>query len=274
MAGKQQTDEETLRAQLLAWKQGIPSEAMFWNEWMEQRGGEWPQDFEKRFDPESPIDPWIAVAARGLRKEEVSILDVGSGPVPTIGYTMHGVTLHITAVDPLASVYSGLLDSHGLKPPVVPKFAPAEELSSFFEPNSFDIVHCRNALDHSFDPLRGVTEMLRVVRVGGLVLLRHHRNEAEHAEYDGFHQFNFDLQDGDFVIWNKSIYLNITQFLVGHADVSAAMPGHVDVAIRKLANTERPTEDSKHRLQQYLKAVVEIFNASSQGAIGQKSAGA
>jgi SAM-dependent methyltransferase len=274
MAGQQRTDDETLRTQLLAWKQGIPSEALFWNEWMKQRGGEWAEDFERRFDPENPLDPWIAAAARGLGKEKVSILDVGSGPVPAIGYKLYGVTLQIAAVDPLASVYNDLLDSHGLKPPIVPKFAPAEELSSFFETSSFDIVHCRNALDHSFDPLRGVTEMLRVARVGGLVLLRHHRNEAENAEYDGFHQFNFDLRNGDFVIWNKSIRVNIAEFLAGHADVSVAMPGHVDVTIRKLTNPEEPPEASKYRLQQYLKAFVEIFNAPVQEALIRKPAGA
>lgn len=259
MFGDQQTDVETLRAQLRAWKQGIPSEASFWNKWMEQRGGEWPKDFEKRFDPETPLDPWIAAAARSLCKGEMSLLDVGSGPVPAIGYDLEGVALHITAVDPLASVYISLMDHHGLKPPIAPKFASVEELSNFFERNSFDIAHCRNALDHSFDPLRGISEMLKVVRIGGMVLLRHHRNEAEHAEYDGFHQFNFDLRNGRFVIWNKSILVDVADFLYGRAEVSCAMPGHVDVTIRKIADAGDPPQDSKFRLRQYLEAVVEIL---------------
>jgi SAM-dependent methyltransferase len=273
MIANPQNEIETLRAQLMAWKQGIPSEASFWNKWMEQRGGEWPKDFEKRFDPESPLEPWIAEAVRRLCQGEVSILDVGSGPIPAIGYKLEGVAVHITAVDPLAPVYRDLVACHGLKQPVAPQFAAAEEISSFFEPNSFDIAHCRNALDHSFDPLRGINEMLKVVRIGGLVLLRHHRNEAEHAEYDGFHQFNFDLRDGRFVIWNKSILVDVADFLFGRAEVSCAMPGHVDVTIRKITDFSDPPENSKLRLRQYLEAVVEIFKAVQPGASVRTSAG-
>ena len=132
---KQEADVETLRAQLTEWKQGIPSESLFWDRWMKERGGQWPADFLKRFDPATPLDSWIAGAARRLCKREVSVLDVGSGPVPAIGYKLEGIALQITAVDALASVYKKLLARHGLKPPIVPIFAPAEELSSFFEPN-------------------------------------------------------------------------------------------------------------------------------------------
>jgi hypothetical protein len=100
-----QTDVESLRAQLIEWKQGITSESSFWDRWMQQRGGQWPEDFRNRFDPEAPLDPRIAAVARDLGKREVSILDVGSGPVPAIGYKLKDVVLRITAVDPLASIY-------------------------------------------------------------------------------------------------------------------------------------------------------------------------
>ena len=257
MFGDQQTDVETLRAQLMAWKQGIPSEASFWNKWMEQRGGEWPEDFRRRFDPETPLDPWIATAAQGLGKREVSILDVGSGPLPAIGYQLEGVELHITAVDPLASVYKDLMDHHGLKPPIAPKFASAEELSSFFEPNSFDIIHCRNALDHSFDPLRGINEMLKVVRVGGLILLRHHRNEAEQEAYRGFHHHNFDCKESRFIIWSKSTQADVGELLKGRAEIACAARDLVEVAMRKIADVPETTAASRGRLRQYLEAFVE-----------------
>jgi len=149
MIDEHKTEVETLRAQLMEWRQGIQSETLFWDKWMRERGGPWPDRFEKRFNPETPLEPWIAAVARGLGKREVSILDVGSGPVPNTGYKLEGVAVQLKAVDPLASIYSNLRACHGLCPPIAPTFAAAEELSSFFELNSFDIVHCCNALDHS-----------------------------------------------------------------------------------------------------------------------------
>jgi SAM-dependent methyltransferase len=248
-----------LRAQLMEWKQGIPSESSFWDMWIKERGGQWAEAFQKRFDPETPLDPWIAAAARSLKKQQVSILDVGSGPVPVIGYKLEGLALRITAVDPLASIYNSLLARQGLCAPVTPTFAPAEELSSFFEPNSFDIAHCRNALDHSFDPLRGIREMLKVVVVGGFVLLRHFRNEAEHGEYKGFHHYNFDCRDNRFVIWNKSMMVDVADFLAPRAEVFCAMPGQVDVIIRKVSDTPESSNAPRERMGHYLQAFIDVI---------------
>ena len=48
MTGTDETDVATLRAQLKVWKEGIPSESLFWDRWMEDQGGQWPEDFRKR----------------------------------------------------------------------------------------------------------------------------------------------------------------------------------------------------------------------------------
>jgi SAM-dependent methyltransferase len=261
MTDNHEIDVSVLRAQLIEWKQGIPSESLFWDRWMQERGGQWPEEFRQRFDPETPLDPCIAAIARGMDKPEVTILDVGSGPAPATGYKLEGTALRITAVDPLASIYKNLLARHRLSPPVAPTFAPAEELSSFFEPNSFDIVHCRNALDHSFDPLRGISEMLKVVRISGLILLRHYQNEAEHGEYDGFHHYNFDCRGDRFVIWNQSMLVDIGDFLSGQAQVSCTMPGYVEVKVRKISDPLGPSEAHRDRMRQYLEALVDVVAA-------------
>jgi len=131
MIDEHKTEVETLRAQMMEWKLGVASESTFWDTWMQQRGGEWPEDFRKRFDPETPLDPLVAAAARGLSKKEVSILDVGCGPVPSIGYNLDGIRLKIIAVDPLASIYNSLLARYGLRPPVAPTFAPRRRAQQF-----------------------------------------------------------------------------------------------------------------------------------------------
>jgi SAM-dependent methyltransferase len=261
MTASNESDVAILRDQLMEWKQGIPSESLFWDRWMQQRGGKWPEGFQKRFDPETPLEPWVAAAARGLGTRELSILDVGSGPVPFIGYKLEDVAVRLTAVDPLASIYKNLLARHGLEPPVAPNFAAAEELSSFFELNSFDIVHCRNALDHSFDPLRGISEMLKIVRIGGLVLLRHHPNEAEREQYHGFHHFNFDCRAGRFLIWNKSLEVDVADFFSGRAEVSCTIGGYVDARICKVRDHGESFDDSRNRVRKYLQAFFDIVTS-------------
>ena len=77
MTANDEADAATLRDQFMEWKQGIRSELSFWEEWMQERGGQWQEGFEKRFNPETPLIPLVAVAARNLGKQKVSILDVG-----------------------------------------------------------------------------------------------------------------------------------------------------------------------------------------------------
>ena len=49
------------------------------------------------------------------------------------------------------------------------------------------MVHIRNALDHSFDPVLGIERMLHAVRPGGWVLLRHARNEGVAGKFRNGH---------------------------------------------------------------------------------------
>jgi hypothetical protein len=63
--------------------------------------------------------------------------------------------------------------------------------------------------------------MLEVVKPGGYVLLRHYENEAETANYEGFHQWNFCVDDGHFIIWNPESRLSVNDNLGDAAEVTA-----------------------------------------------------
>jgi SAM-dependent methyltransferase len=95
------------------------------------------------------------------------------------GKRYKGAKIDITAVDPLAPFYAEILSRLSVERPIETVQAFAEDLTAYFEVSSFDLVHCCNALDHSFDPMRGVEEMLAVTRVGGRLILRHNANEGE-----------------------------------------------------------------------------------------------
>jgi SAM-dependent methyltransferase len=190
------------------WSNGIAAERWFWKNWIETHGSEWPEDFKNRLTPSGTLDSTIAKIIRDTCPPgKVNILDVGAGPLTIVGSQLNGYNVNVIATDPLAPVYDALLQEAGITPLVRTQFAPAEGLSAFFDHSQFDVVHCRNALDHSADPMAAIIEMLRVVKVGRTVILRHFRNEAETENYGGFHQHNFDAKDGKFCIWNKQNHL-------------------------------------------------------------------
>lgn len=119
----------------------------------------------------------------------IMILDVGSGVLPWIKGIL-GTKASIIACDPLAEEYAKIFDYalHGQEAPVK---AFAESLS--FGDNSFDIVHCSNALDHTQNPYKAILEMERVCRPGGMILIQGFENEAVHENWQGLHQWNIAL---------------------------------------------------------------------------------
>lgn len=215
---------------IATWAAGIADELAFWDAWLAGRGLQWPEDYRHRLDPAAPLDPAIAAAAAGLDQGgRLRVLDVGAGPLTMVGHVLPGIALEVTATDALAPLYAALLARHGITPPVATRFAPTEHLAALLPAADFDVVHCRNALDHAIDPVLGILEMLRVVRIGGRVLLRHFRNEGEAGDYRGLHQWNFDVRDGRFVIADRA----------GAAvDVAAALPAGVALRCRADAGVE------------------------------------
>lgn len=208
---------EALVRQLTAWLDGIDYEINFWGEWMKTGGGQWSADFIGRQNPERPVDPALFEGMDTSQTQKV--LDVGAGPATFFGYRLNGKPIELSACDPLAPQYGAMAEKHGVTWPVVTASGFAEDLSAFYPRNTFDMVVCRNALDHSFDPIRGMEEMLLVLKNGGRVNLIHYANEAEEGNYVGFHQWNFDVVDGRPIVWNKNSHVDLIERFGDCADV-------------------------------------------------------
>ena len=246
---------------------GIDDEVRFWEQWIDSRGGEWPDDFRQRLDPEAEVEEYLPLSVGAEALPRLRILDVGSGPLTKLGKRYRGQPLDLSACDPLADVYSALLRRAGIAPLVPVRMAFAEDLTAFFAPESFDLVHCINALDHSFDPLRAIQEMLRVVRVGGAVVLMHQPNEAEREEYVGLHQWNFDVQDGRFVIWNREQRVDVAEVMRGTADVEADGRGYIRAVLRKRASVdELAGVGHSRRLADVMHALMQVVYGQSPRA--------
>jgi 2-polyprenyl-3-methyl-5-hydroxy-6-metoxy-1,4-benzoquinol methylase len=95
----------------------------------------------------------------------------------------------------------------------------------------FDIAYAANSLDHSAEPLRIIANMVEVVRPGGVVLLRHKRNEGESARYGGLHQWNFDAADGRLRLWNDAAEIDVGDAL-GERTASTAQISGAEVVAR------------------------------------------
>ena len=217
----------------LWWRSRTSSEVDFWAGWLVGAPGteQWASDREARLDPDTTIrDPLVRAELERNPAEEVSILDVGAGPVTRLGYRYPGKNLTIVPVDPLADEYDRLLRDAKLDPPIRTVRVAGEALAEHFGERRFDIAYATNSLDHSADPFTIISNMGAVVRAGGVVLLRHKRNEGDSARYGGLHQWNFDVVDDGLVIWNNAIQVNVGAALEGRAVTTAWISGGEVVA--------------------------------------------
>jgi SAM-dependent methyltransferase len=128
------------------------------------------------------------------------VLDVGSGPATVLGGVLNGTPINITAVDPLANQYMELYSAHEITPLVKPIYGEGERLSQIVS-GKYDFVYSRNALDHSYDPMKAIQEMIEVCADGGVVFFENVVNEGYNENYKGLHQWNFMHASGDLVIW-------------------------------------------------------------------------
>jgi SAM-dependent methyltransferase len=217
-----------------AWKRGAAEEVAFWRRYLEAID----TADASRLDPKRPLSPHMRELIGSRPGERVEILDVGAGPLSTIGRVWEGREIAVTAVDPLAAHYDRLLREVGIDPPVRTVFGEAESLSSQFDRGRFDLIACTNALDHCRNPLKAIREMLRVSKRGGCIRLYHHVNEAEREDHVGFHQWNLWSHGGHFVIWNERIRCLVDRMLVDRAtvEVDECSGDLIMVTIRKVAD--------------------------------------
>jgi SAM-dependent methyltransferase len=212
------------RGRRLLWRARKRSEVDFWADWLAGAPGteQWASDREARLDPDTEIrDLVVRAELERTPAREISILDVGAGPVTWLGFRYPEKTLTIVPIDPLADDYDRLLRDAGLEPPIRTIKVAGEELLAHFGSRRFDIAYATNSLDHSADPSTIISNMVAVVRPGGVVILRHKRNEGEQARYGGLHQWNFDVVDDRFVLWSDAVEVDVGATLQGRAVTTA-----------------------------------------------------
>jgi SAM-dependent methyltransferase len=200
------------------WKGGLASEIYFWDVYLGGAGRGWDKSFESRQDPNAPLQPYIAELLPPVG--DVSVLDVGAGPLTFLGKKIEGRKLHLTAVDPLADEYDALLRRHNIVPPVKTQRGAAERLTELFKADSFDLVYARNCLDHSCDPEQAILEMVAVARPNCCVFLEHRLNEADRRQHHGLHIWNLSANEkGELMLRSDDQSINVSE---KHAELFSA----------------------------------------------------
>ena len=188
----------------MAWEQELQAELNYWvwtmKHFYENVGelvGRDNLDKHLNYDVESLIGLPVGATVR--------ILDVGAGPLSDLGFKSFRYKVQITCIDPLAEAYSKLLDQYqiGIGCPLRSIYGEVEKLTDSFKPGSFDVVVCLNCLDHTRDPVLGLNQMVDVLAPDGFVYVWCYQNEGACENYQGLHQWDFDLLDNAVVLKGK-----------------------------------------------------------------------
>lgn len=205
------------------WSRGLNSELEYWRSFFATRGfGS--EGFERRLDPNSVMQEAAVIERLGRlprRDAPLRILDVGAGPVTNLGRTFKGERLDIIAIDCLADHYNRLLDELGIEPDVRTLQCAGERLLDVVAPDSCDLVFSRNAIDHGYDPMLSIFNMVEAVKENCSVVLKHGVNEAEEAGYEGLHQWNFSMEGGRLILWKQGARWDVGSELEGRATVES-----------------------------------------------------
>jgi SAM-dependent methyltransferase len=195
---------------------GLDDEREFWRYWFMTKGARSQEEYKMRLDPTLPLQDHIRRHIDSLQSDEIQILDVGAGPLTTLGKRHPTKALAIVAIDVLARQYDALLAEFGIEPIVRTMYGDAEKLVETFGQNRFDFVHAMNCVDHMIDPLAAIEQMLLVVKGGRIVYLSHVANEASSQSYGGLHQWNLKCRHDDLIIESARTGESSVRQALGH----------------------------------------------------------
>jgi len=211
-----------LRRLFPGWRQadGGGHELAFWANWISTRVVSPDKDFQFRIDTNRPLqDNFVRLIPAS--RSQPKILDVGCGPLSTVGLRFPGGTVALTGADPLAGHYRELLLEHGALPNCELVACDGEALLEKFGPDSFDLVCSINALDHSRSPVKVFSNMAAVCRPGGYLYFSHFEDEGITERYTGMHQWNLALQKGRMMVNNGRMTFDFHPEQAGMETVSA-----------------------------------------------------
>ena len=246
------------------WINGIPYEIAFWEATYSNKKSIKSLFRWSKYNKEIELTNFNAKQFLS-QKENPIIIDAGCGMSYCNGDKLDGKQLNICYVDPLAPFYNRIIEKKKLDLPKI-TFGFIEYLSAFI-PQKASLIIIQNALDHSKNPIKGILESIESLEIGGVLYLRHHKNEAETENYCGFHQYNISLDNSEMIIWNKETKININTFVKNFADTeTSTFENEVIAVITKKQEVTNGLVDYKKDIadlsNQYIEVIQNLNNAS------------
>ncbi|WP_027180103.1 class I SAM-dependent methyltransferase [Maridesulfovibrio bastinii] len=208
------------------WLKNLPEEANYWYGVIsgfpnKQKQAE---SFRKKASGELPFPTVLRPFL--IKNSETSILDVGAGPHTVIGLAGLKEKIKIVAIDPLADVYNEILSAFNIVPAIMTQQGIAEELD-LDNLGQFDLVYSRNAIDHSYNPIKAIENMLLATKKTGTLFIEGAVNEGKRQNYHGLHQWNFlpDEENGDMLLWNKEVKISLRKHFQNKCSIKARRNG-------------------------------------------------
>jgi len=198
-----------------SWEDKLYEETSFWDSYIESKGQEW-----ARFNRDVPIAPafrpYLELPDNESESTEVKFLNVlvvGSGPGSDIGYSDYeDAKVNLVLTDPLAKIYDDVFKKQNAYPPHQIMNLAAEELECFFQPDVFNLVDSTNALDHAYDPVEALRQMVRVTAPCAWIIVELFENEANVESGNGLHQWNFHMNGSRLALgkYNTTVLYDLT----------------------------------------------------------------
>lgn len=132
-------------------------------------------------------------------KKKVKIAELGAGPVNTIGNGWPETEVELLASDIAQPEYNKLWEAHAVVPLIPVEYQDMERLT--YPDETFDIVHCVNAVDHTPDARAALSEFRRVCKRGGWIYLRHAPDQMR--RFGGMHAWNIRMEAGKCIFEGK-----------------------------------------------------------------------
>jgi SAM-dependent methyltransferase len=218
---------------------GLLLERTFWRRCLAAGGRGHETWYELALAPGRELSAFHRRFIDDLPEGRVRVLEVGSGPMTVLGARHPSKTIAIVATDVLAPHYARMLARASIQPPIPTVWADAERLVERFGVQSFDYVTANNCIDHCENPVRAIQQMLAVVKPGHSVSLRHREREGEQQHYLGLHRWNFGLQDGVPVLYDRRQRFDLWEVTSPWGTLTTfPEPGHVVFAVRRVVERE------------------------------------
>lgn len=171
------------------WQREIPSEIFYWEYLIKTKKDWYTENFAERINPNATLQD-ILLKYIDKSQAKNKILDVGAGPLTSINKKNKYVEVEIYPIDPLADEYYKILKKYNIQPLVRTQQSNGEKLTDKFNENTFDISYSSNAIDHSYNPIKFIEQMIKVTKKKHFIILQIIEKEGGNENWSGLHQWN------------------------------------------------------------------------------------